>query len=288
MYTSGFARHNLKESIVSGNSASTGGDWFGVVAACNDSLIESTEGTTIASGSHNLFGINAGFMNDEPWNVSGPYGTKVMVLAENSPAVDFNSTSVQAEDQRHFPRGVDAVAGGNRFDIGAYEHDANVQTELLTVTSKSSDAHSVAEYPEFTNGKGTNLQSNAVNDFVAYDTPVLFDGCRSVYVGVRRTSNSAKVQLAYNDPDKGSVWSPIGPVLDLWARTATFKELEVSPNLQLTRDDAQFRFQVVGRNNANTSGYQMFIDYIRFGPPKPDTTCVTLCSTPPCPPFGGG
>lgn len=272
----------LSESIISDNQAPSGPDWDGFLNSCNNSLISQAEGTSILGGTHNQLGVNAGFITDYPMDAGGKYQTGMMVLGAASPAADFNSSSSQTEDQRHFPRGIGSIPGGNRFDIGAYERDPVEQAELLVVNAKSSDNHVVASAPEFSNGKGTNLQSNAVNDYVTYAVPVLRDDCGSVSLGVRRTANSAQVKVYYNQPGLNNVWSPLGGTLDLWARTPIFKELALVPNVKLNRSRTQFKIQVVGRNNANNSGYQMSVDYIKIGPPTGAGPCYLICQTPPC------
>lgn len=290
VYSGGASSVQVNETIIGDNGSPQGPDFFGTISSLTNSLLQSSAEATITSQSHNLTGTEPGFLNDFAWNVAGPFSTRVMVLAPNSPAVDFNSSSTQSEDQRHFPRGIDANPGGNRFDIGAYEHDPNLQTELLQVAAKSSDAHSVVTSSDFSNGKGTNLAGNAVNDFVTYTVPMLRDDCSSISVGVRRTKNGGKVQVQYNRPDVDNVWSPIGPVLDLWAASPIFKELSVVPNSKVSRDRTLIRFLVVGRNNANreTPGYNVNLDYIKVAAPTGPTgpgNCVTICSSPPCPLF---
>ncbi len=276
----------LAESIVGSNSASPAPDWHGSIWTCNNSLVQSTQNTNVLGGTNNLFGQDPGFLNDRTWDVGGAYHTGVLALGSDSPAIDFNATSGQTEDQRHFPRGVDAIADGNRFDIGACEHDANMQTELMIVSSKSSDVHATSVAPQFSNGKGSNLQSNAVGDFVSYYVPITRDDCSSISVGVMRTSTSAKVQLMFNRPafDNNS-WSPIGPVLDLWARDPVFKELAVATKVKIFRNTTRFRFDVVGRNNANRDGYQIFPDYIKIAAPTSSGPCMSICPTPPCAKF---
>lgn len=290
VYSGGVSNVLVGETIIGTNFAPSGPDFFGTISSLTNSLLQSSAQATITAQSHNVTGSDPGFLNDFSWDAGGPFSTRVMVLAPSSPAVDFNSSSVQTEDQRHFPRGVDANPGGNRFDIGAYEHDRNLQTELLRVSAKSSDAHSVTSSADFSNGKGTTLEGNAVNDFVTYTVPMLRDDCSSISVGVRRTKNGARVQAQYNRPDVDNVWSPIGPVLDLWAASPVFKELAIVPNSKVSRDRTLIRFLVVGRNNANreTPGYFLNLDYVRVAAPTGPTgpgNCVTICSSPPCPLF---
>jgi hypothetical protein len=256
----GISNVRVAESIVGNNDAPLGADWYGTISTLVDSLVQSTANTTITTNTHNLIGSDPGFVNDAiPWYAGGPYYTRVMVLAPNSPAVDFNTSSSQTEDQRHFTRPVD-LPGFNLADIGAVELDPNTQTEFLTVTAKSSDTHSVVTAPQFTNGKGTNLQSNALNDFVTYDFPMIIDDCADISVGVRRMNNGGRVKMEYKT--KNSNWITVGPVLDLWASTPTFKQLSVATNFRVVLDSTLIRFTVVGKNNAS-SGYQMSFDYIK-------------------------
>ena len=259
VFTSGVGNANVTETIISNNSASDGPDWRGPIATLNNSLLLSRSGNTIGSGTHNLF-VDPGFINDfVMFNGGGTTGTKLHMLSAQSPAVDFNSSSVLTEDQRHFPR-----PNGARFDIGAYERDANLQAELLVVDAKSSETHSVVSFSEFSNGKGTTLASNAVNDFVTYRVPVIIDDCADIAIGVRRNNVSAQIKVEYKTSN--SNWITLNPKLDLWASSPVFKELAVITNFKLVRDATLLRFTAIGKNNANTSatGYQMSFDYVKM------------------------
>jgi hypothetical protein len=248
----------VSETIAGNNSAPTAPDWSGSLTSLTNSLLQSTAGTNLGTSSHNLF-EDPLLLGDMPFDAGGKFGTFVFPLDPTSKALNFNDSGATT-DQRHYFRPV-----GGKADIGAYEFDPNSQTELLTVTAKSSDAHVVYPSATFTNGQGTNLQSNAVGDFVTYAVPVLYDDCADVALGFMRTDNSAKIKVEYRNKANPN-WVLLNPSIDLWASSNTRKEWPVIANFKMPRNYSEFRFTVVGKNNGNhnTQGYQMFLDYIRL------------------------
>jgi hypothetical protein len=294
VFAGGSPNYSVSETVIGNNSALAGADWFGPIKSLTNSLLQSRANNTVGTNTHNLFSVDPGFRNFAPIYTGGKYYTANMPLGlatqflPQSPGIDFNTSSSQTDDQRHFPRGLVISSSSSKFDIGATEFDPNNQTELLNVLGQSSDTYSAdVPQPEFSNGHGSNLQSDAVGDFVIYDLPMIRDECSSIAVGVRRSKESAQVQVEYNLPDENpNAWSPLGPPIDLWASAPVFKELGLVPNVKVKRASTRLRFRVVGRNNANKvtpKGYQMFLDYVKVGPPVPgNNTCFNICTTPPC------
>jgi hypothetical protein len=192
-------------------------------------------------------------------------------LLPGSPALDYTSTANQP-DQRGFPAPRDADGNGTKLrDLGAYEHDPNWQNEMLLVAAKSSDTHALASTTTgdtsttYSNALGTNLQSNAANDFVTYFVPIREIGNYNVKVRVRRGTNRGRFQLAWSNNVNGP-WTNIGGVQDLYSSTTHFIELNLnssSPTNIGSQGQKYFRFLVTGKN-FQSSSYQLFLDYIKL------------------------
>jgi hypothetical protein len=268
--TEGSASYYVYSTIVSDNDV-TGwfADWDGSVTLMEDSLVNDSAGMEPidpANLVNNLFGVSPN-LDPALADLGGPYHTPVHRLLPGSPAIDHHDSCVGSldddEDQRHFPTGINGDgASGPVCDIGAYEHDPNWQTETLLVAAKSSDTHVVVTETSYSNGKGTQLQANAIGDFVTYAVPVPATGNYSVKVRVKRSTNRGRFQLAVANSPSGT-YTNVGSVQDLYSASASFVELNVSNSTSLTSGTRYFRFRVDSKNAAS-SGYLLALDTIKL------------------------
>ncbi len=194
--------------------------------------------------------------------------TQTHALNSGSPAIDRSNEFFVETDQRGpaFPRPI-----GGAPDIGAFERSPNTvtvrETEGLTVAAKSSDSHAVVwsgDVPgdDFSSGRGTNLQSNAVGDFVTYTVNIPAAATYSVRVGVKRQSNYGQFQLA-TATTVGGTYTSRGSVKDLYRAAPEYLELTIGNVAFGSSGNRFFRFRVTGRN-AGSSGFQMGFDYIKL------------------------
>lgn len=267
---------NFNTSIISNNfGPSTSPDGYvpgGLTVAFYDCLVGNTTG--IGSGGNYVFN-GADLRNRNPlldpnyFDMGGASHTVVHRLLPGSPAFDYFWTNTDT-DQRGFPAPRDADGNGSKKrDLGAYEYDPYWQTEKL-LTLQNSDPHVQVSTPgsdtstTFSNGIGTNLQSNGVNDFVIYTVPVPAAGNYNVRVRVRKGSNRGKFQLGWSNNPAGP-WTNIGGVQDLYSSSTSFQELNLNsatPTNISSTGQKYFRFLVTGKNGSS-SGYQLVLDYIR-------------------------
>jgi CSLREA domain-containing protein len=129
----------LLNSIVAGNSATTGPDCNGGFNSLDFNLIQNTNGCTITNfTAHNLY-------NQDPKlgplaDLGGP--TPTHALWFDSPAIDAGHSSGLTTDQRGLPRPIDSpdianADSGDGSDIGAYEADPNLR--IMAIEKVGSD-----------------------------------------------------------------------------------------------------------------------------------------------------
>jgi len=138
-----------------------------------------------------------------------------------------------------------------------------LETELLSVGAKSSDNHVVVTGSSYSGGKGTNLQSNATNDYVTYVTPsVTAAGTYRVDVQFKKGNNEGKVQLSMANSLNGT-YSNIGAAQDMYASSNSWVSVNLG-NYSISQTGPKyFKFTVTGKNNSSSS-YQLFVDYIKL------------------------
>lgn len=262
---------NFFDSIIASNWPDDGYTPPAQTVLVQNTLIGNTSGF-----SGNYFYDGADLRNVDPlldalhYDLGGSSHLLVHRIYPGSPAMDYLSGST-LPDQRNFPAPRDGDGNGTFLhDLGAYEYDPNWQTEMLLLAGKSSDAHVIASTAggdtstTYSAAQGTNLQANAANDFVTYAVPIADVGSYGVKVRVRRGTNRGKFQLAVSTNPTGP-WTSVGAVQDLYSSTSTFTELNLTPgtSASLGASTVYFRFLVTGKN-ASSSGYQLFLDYIRL------------------------
>jgi predicted outer membrane repeat protein len=270
---------NFNASIISDNV----GPWWspdgyvpaGLSVAFYDTLVGNTTGLEDPQGVY--LGSSSSLKNLNPlldanyFDMGGAAHTVVHRLLPGSPALDRVNAFTEP-DQRGFPGSRDGDGNGSKVrDLGAYEHDPNWQTEVLLKVGDSGDAHVLVSTAgsdtssTYSNGLGTNFQSNASNDFVTYAVPIPASGNYNVRVRVRKGSNRGKFRLAWSDSPTGP-WTNVGGVQDLYSSVSTFTELNINASTPVNIPWAghrYFRFLVQPKNSSST-GHQLFLDYIRL------------------------
>jgi hypothetical protein len=271
-------------TIVSTNTANLEGPDFDMLESTGsttvkNSQIGSTEDAVFADGGNNIsgdpmFAKGMGGLDGS----GGPFNISVLRLDVNSPARDHISTFSQTLDERGFPRGIGV--GASKFDIGAVEMDPNTETETLSVVA-SNVGNLVVSDPKFSNGKGTDIHAGKTGDFVAYSVVVPMDGFYEAHVGVRTGKDEGKVQVMWSDTPNFSMANcpgdastrggpchtePVGPVIDLFSTTATYKDIPLVPyKFPYIIGVNYFKCQIVGKSHGGTgTGYQLFLDYFNL------------------------
>lgn len=148
------------------------------------------------------------------------------------------------------------------------------EAERVTSSSASDTVTDVSETP-LSGRHGELLESNAVNDFIAYTLPNVPAGTYSVIVGVKRHNSRGKFQLTIDGVNQGSQ-------CDLYTNGQDYVSFNLGTKTFSTAGSRQFVFTVVGKN-ASSTGYKLLIDYIclavHTGQPiildSTDTTGVT-------------
>ncbi len=195
----------------------------------------------------------------------GPNRVKTRALLKGSPARDLISPpqgiSLAETDERGFPR--PTLASGELWDLGAYEHGP-FETELLTVIGQSSqDAHYVQAESGLSNGLGTVLDANAIDDFVTYAVAIPEPGTYDIVLRAKRGPGRGIAELAtcpVTSPPT-TTFTPIA-TFDLYRSSPAFSSLSTS--FPFTSAGVKyFRFRVTGKN-ANSSGYLLYLDYIKL------------------------
>ncbi len=142
--------------------------------------------------------------------------------------------------------------------------DGNWETENLPVLGSSGDTHRIIDDTGFSNGRGSILDSDAVNDYVIYKVANISAGTYDVRVRVKKFNTRGTVQMAGARADT-LAFSNIGSPQDLYSSAASFVELDFGTWSPGTTSDKAFKFTVTGKN-ASSTGYSMSFDYIKLVP----------------------
>ncbi len=140
--------------------------------------------------------------------------------------------------------------------------DGNWETENLPVLGSSGDTHRIIDDTNFSNGRGTILDADAVNDYVTYKVANIAAGTYDVRVRVKKFNTRGIVQMAGARADT-LAFSNIGSPQDLYSSAASFVELDFGTWSPGTTSDKAFKFTVTGKN-ASSSGYSISFDYIKL------------------------
>lgn len=239
----------------------------GQTVVVESSLIGTSSGFT---GSYNnSLKDTSAVLDPNIQDLGGATRLPVHRLRTGSPAIDYLPFSDVRLDQRGFP--VPRPGGGATpgWDLGAYEHDPNWQTELLRLglssgdtLTKTSTSSGDGTSTSYSNQQGMVFAANAANDFVTFVVPVPSTRSYVVRVRARRSSNSGRFQLAVSDDQ--TFWTNVGGVVDLYRSSTDFAELTVNGSSPISLSGQKFfRFLVTGKNSAST-GYKLDLDYIRL------------------------
>jgi hypothetical protein len=109
---------------------------------------------------------------------------------------------------------------------------------------------------------GSSLAADAANDYVTYTAPNVPTGIYKVKVRLKKNNNRGIFQFGVATAQAG-VFSDMGAPYDAYSASASFTEKDFG-NVQFTGGGQKFfRFKLTGKN-ASSSGYQVFVDYIRL------------------------
>ncbi len=268
---------NINGSIIGDNfsygSPASLFDYVGKVTSLNNSLLSQPGGIVNASGSGkytgsgNILNVATGVdysMYD--WGGIQPDNPPTHALLPGSRAIDALSSGSfvnPSVDERHFPRGFDAIAGGNTFDIGAHENDPNFEAETLYVTASNVAAANrpAVSVTGFSFGKGINFKATKVGDSVTFRVPVPKPGS---HMAIRVQTTSASGTYKIEDSSFDQSLNTIVASQDMYSSTTKILNLNYNGTFY-DNDDTDITFTVVGKNSKST-GYQLFLDFINLTP----------------------
>lgn len=137
------------------------------------------------------------------------------------------------------------------------------EAEGLKIAAKSNVAHTTflanakAE-GKLSNGVGTMLEADQVNDFVTYTVNVPEARTFNVRVGVKRYYNRGKFQLSIDGTNYGNPQ-------DLYATSSDYVELDLGNITFNSFGNKSFKFTVVDKN-PQSRGHKLAFDYIELIP----------------------
>jgi alpha-L-fucosidase 2 len=155
------------------------------------------------------------------------------------------------------------------------------ETESLSASTSTGDAHQVTTNLALSSLRGTRLDANAAADFVTYTVTNLSAGDYQLHVVADAGTNRARFQLSVGP--SGGTLTNLGSVHDTYCRTNVVYLLATNspPTNYLATNMLQefacgtwhaasngnydFRFTVVDKHT-NSSGYRLAFDYIKFTP----------------------
>lgn len=173
-----------------------------------------------------------------------------------------------AVDQRGYARPQDGNLDGTSLtDIGAYElFPWQFEAERLFVSTHSSgDSVEVVNDTRASAGQNATFQSNAINDFVTFQTPSLPVGTYHITLRMKKTTNAGVFQLYVGSTANNTIL--FGSPQDTFASSAliSYVELDYGYMSVSAAGPRFFKLKVTGKNSAST-GYQLFPDFILIGP----------------------
>jgi len=112
----------------------------------------------------------------------------------------------------------------------------------------------------YSGGSGTNLQANAMNDFVIYRTASLPSGTFAVTIRYKRGPNAGLFRVAVSS-SQGGPYATLGSEQDGFGTASDWVTVSLANLNVVSPGQRFFRFMVTGRNGAS-SGFQLFPDYI--------------------------
>ncbi len=190
--------------------------------------------------------------------------------------IDTDSSSfTMNSDFLHFNTGGQQVMGSTfATTISGILGAESRETENLTVANYLSAAGGTAYVlptdSNLSNSDGTALQSNNTGDYVTYLLPNIAAGTYDVRVGIKKNTSRGKFQLQVGRADNFSgTASNVGPVIDEYASTTVYTEVDLGNWSPSTTNDKWFRFNVTGKNAASTGtayNYSLAFDYITLVP----------------------
>jgi hypothetical protein len=157
------------------------------------------------------------------------------------------------------------IANGIASKVFDFSTTAAYQFEVENLTvNAASQTVSPQTDPNLSNGQGGQLQAVGVGDYVTYQTPTIAAGNYAISVGVKEWTPRGQFQMSGSRADQ-STWSNIGPVLDMYNSVVDYTNLSVGSWAPGSTNAKLFKFLVTGKNSAST-GYSLFLDYIRLTP----------------------
>lgn len=256
----------LEGSIVGQNSAPSGPDISGSINDFTDSIIGDVSGTVnwnnpnIRSGVSLVVSPN---LDSTLRDLGGPFHTKVHRPLPGSPALDaVSGTPSWADggvDQRQVLRPQLGGSNAGSSDIGAFE-SSRLETETLAVAAKSNVNHVVVTSTQASAGKGTNLQANAVGQFVTYSSgAALPAGNYGLKVGFKKGSSAGQFQLTIG-PSASGPWVTL-PVQNARASSDSWTTVDLGNITAGTTSTKYFRFIVP---SGATTPVQIFPDFVEL------------------------
>jgi hypothetical protein len=220
-----------------------------------------------------------------PW--AGTYQNLNTYFNPGTPIFHSNSSSgniaVLAGDTRIMLINKQSTAAtvsmqGVSYSLAGYDvqfvNSALYQAENLTVANYHSAAGGTVRVltadTSLSASQGSILDSNNIGDYVTYLLPNIAAGTYDVRIGVKNFTARGQFQLEVGRADNfGGSSSNVGPVIDEYASTATYTEVDLGSWSPGSTSDKWFRFNVVGKNassGGSSYNYALAFDYIVLTP----------------------
>ncbi len=107
------------------------------------------------------------------------------------------------------------------------------------------------------------FDGTAAGQFITYTVPNITAGTYDVRIGVKDWNNKGQWQLAISRLDSQGSPTNVGPVIDEYTATATYKAVDLGNWTCGTTSDKAFRFTISGKNSAS-SAFGIAIDYVEL------------------------
>ncbi len=194
----------------------------------------------------------------------------------NAYMIDTDGSSFTVNsDNLHFSTGGQQALGSafatkiNQV-LGAQSHETESLTVANYLSAAGGTAYVLPTDSNLSNSDGTALQSNNTGDYVTYVLPNVAAGTYDVRVGMKKNTSRGQFQLQIGRADNFSgTASNVGPVVDQYASSTIYTEVDLGLWSPSTTNDKWFRFNVVGKNSASSGtsyNYSLAFDYITLTP----------------------
>ena len=177
-----------------------------------------------------------------------------------TPTLAFNVTLGPGESVEYILNPVTATS---------YRYEAESLEVLGYLSQAGGTARRLGTDANLSNNDGMILDSNTVNDYVAFLLPAVAAGTYDVRVGLKKNNSRGIFQLSAQRADGTTGSSNIGGAIDEYATGPVYTEVDLGNWTPASTSDKAFKFTVTGKNAASggtSFNYSIAVDYITLSP----------------------